>query len=601
MQDTPNQPDKILYKVSTMLEDYSTNEVEIVEGLDFNAFNNFKTIEYYTSSQYLGGKYDELGREKPFRNIGNFRLSTAVKATEFDTKDIQLVTDEGGDYVGTMLLSRELHDWFKEVNFAQTINQMIYVRPKYGELMVKKVEKDGGLNIEIIDWRNIVVDPSEPLKGMIIEKHYFRPHELYAKRGVWKYVDEALAEGCESHETKNVLEASNSSQDDKVKVYEVYGYFEPSDLGLEGEDYKLYKVIMTDNYIMYSKEIKEVPYKSLSWEKVAGRLGRGIIEDGFEAQVWTNDAVMKERDMMEISSKIFWKTTDDKVEDNALIGLDNGSIIHLQDGKDFVQVNAVPSSLPQLQSIMQAWDDQYQKVSSSFDSVTGDNMPSRTPFRTTAVLNQAGTSMFNFRRQEFGIFITEIIYDWVLPHLIKKISKAHILASNFSADELKMIDEGFANFEANSMIKERALTGKTAEEIITPQPMIDEMKAKVLGEVGKTKSRRFISIPEGYFSNIKAKVDIITTGENIEKGAMLESLNNIFVAYAQNAQAVQADPVLSKLFERIVDLSGIGISPQELKYDSSKNQQALPGQGNLGGTQGVLPAMPGQASAPVGV
>ena len=594
------QSPKILSKVQEQIEGYSDNEVEIVEGLKFNAFNNFKTIEYYTSSQYLGGKYDQLGREKPFRNVVNFRLNTAVKATEFDTKDIQLITDEGGDYVATMLLSRELHDWFKEQNFAQTINQMIYVRPKYGELMVKKVEKDGELKVDIVDWRNIVVDPSEPLKGMITELHYFRPYELYSKRSTWKYVDDVLAEANETHERKNVMEASNDSNSDLIKVYEVYGYFEPEDVGKEGEDYKLYKVIMSDKYIMYSEEISELPYKTLSWEKVYGRLGRGIIEDGFESQIWTNDAVLKERDMMEIASKIFWKTTDEKVEDNALIGLDNGSIIHLQDGKDFVQVNAVPSSLPQIQSIIQAWDDQYQKVSSTFDSVTGDNLPSRTPFRTAAVLNQAGSSMFNFRRQEFGIFIQEIIYDWVLPYLIKKIDKAHILASNFSGDELKMIDEGFANFEANAMIKNRALTGKTAEEITTPQFMIDEMKAKLTGEIGKTKSRRFIDIPEGYFKNIKAKVDIITTGENVDKAAMFESLNNIFIAYAQNAEQVRQDPVLSKLFERIVDLSGVGISPQELKYES-KNQSPLPGQGNTPGTEGVLPGMPGQTGAPAGV
>ena len=72
-------------------------------------------------------------------------------------------------------------------------------------------------------------------------------------------------------------------------------------------------------------------------------------------------------------------------------------------------------------------------------------------------------------------------------------------------------------------------------------------------------------------------------------------------AYAQNAEGVRNDPVLSKLFERIVDLSGVGISPQELKYESSTNQPTVPGPSNTGGPQGVLPAMPGQTGAPTGV
>lgn len=589
---------KILSKVQEQLEGYSTDERELVDGLSYNAFDTFKTIEYYTSSRYLGGSRDSLGRDKPFHNIVNFRVNTAVKATEFDTKDIQLLTDEGGDPVATMFLSRELHDWFKETNFAKTINQMIYIRPKYGEVMVKKVEKNGELKIEVIDWKNIVVDAADPFNSTIVELHYFKPHQLAKKRGVWDYVDEVIEE-CAHKDSTNAMGAVNETHDDTIKIYEVYGYFEPEWLGLEGEDYRLYKVIMNDNYVLYSKEIKEMPYKSLPWEEIKGRLGRGIVEDGFESQVWTNDAVLKERDILEIASKVFWKTTDDRVEDNAMIGIDNGSIIHLQDGKDFTQVNAVPTSLPQLQQVISRWDDQYQKVSSSFDSVTGESLPSRTPFRTTAVLNQAGLSMFNFRRQEFGIFITEILYDWILPYLAKKVNKAHILSSNFSTDELKMIDEGFANYMAFDYIKERVLSLKPEDAFDIDQEY-ELVKQQMMEHVMKTKIRRFIDIPDGFFDNLKYKVDIVTTGENVDKAAMFESLNNIFIAYAQNAQAVQADPVLSKLFERIVDLSGVGISPQELKYSQNvqqQNQSAIPGQGNTAGLEGVLSGIPGQTGA----
>lgn len=576
-----------------LVEGYPQDDREIVDGLFYNAYDTFKTIEYYTSSKYLGGQTDSLGRDKPFRNIVNFRVNTAVKATEFDTKDIQLVTDEDGDYVATMLLSRELHDWMKDQNMAKTINDMIYIRPKYGELCVKKIEKDGELKLKICDWRKLIVDPSDPDDGITIEQHTFQPHQLLKKN--WDYVEDIVRE---YEEGKNV----EGGEEDGIIVYEAVGYFKVSDVAESDDDsYKLYKVITCKGHLLYSKEIDSIPYKFLSWENVNGRLGRGVVEDGFEAQIWTNDAVIKERDVTEIASRVFFKTTDDKLEDNALIGIDNGSIIHLQDGKDFSLVNALPGSLPQLQAIMAQWDDQYQKVSSSFDSVTGENLPSRTPFRTAAVLNQAGSSMFALRRQEFGIFLTEILYDWVLPYLTKKITAEHILASNFSSEELAMIDEGFANYEANNFIKTRALNGPTPEDMITPQPMIDELKSKLLEGVQKTKSRRTIKIPKGYFENVKYKVDIITTGENIDKAAMFESLNNIFVAYAQNAEAVRNDPVLSKLFERIVDLSGVGISPQELKYNANQqiqpNSAALPGQGNTGGLEGVLPGLPGQAAA----
>lgn len=578
--------EKIISNIKGFVEDYPENDIEIVYGLKFNAYKNFKTIEYYTSSQYLDGNKDDLGRRIPFYNVLNYRVNTAVKATDFDTKDIQLVSSTG-DYTRVMLLNKEMRNWFKEVNFAKTINKMIYTRPKYGELMVKKVERNGELDVQVVDWRNVVIDPCDVLRGTITEIHYMKPHKLIEKKDVWNFVDEAL-EGSTKERT-DALGSSSEASEDAVKIYECYGYFKESDVkDSEDDTYKLFKVIMTDDYILWHKEITELPYKTLSWEEVPGRIGRGVVEDGFEAQIWTNDAVVKERDIMEIASKVFWKTTDDSVEDNSLIGLDTGSIIHLQDGKDFVQVNAVPTSLPQISQVIQKWDEQYQRVSSSFDSVTGESMPSRTPFRTVAVLNEAGSSMFNLKREEFGIFITEIIYDWVLPHLSKKINKAHLLASEFTAEELQMIDDAFGNSYANQFLKEAVLRGE-----IVYQDEYEQISKLAKDLVRKTKNIRFLDIPEGYFKDLKVKVDIITTGENIDKAAMFESLNNIFIAYAQNAQAVKADPVLSKLFERIVDLSGVGISPSTLNYEQS-NTQTLSGQSNIAGTEGLPPLPTGQ-------
>lgn len=577
--------ENIISKTLGFVDGYEENDIEIVYGLKFNAYKNFKTIEYYTSSQYLEGNRDDLGRRLPFYNVLNYRVNTAVKATDFDTKDIQL-SSATGEYVRVMLLNKELKNWFKEVNFAKTINKMIYTRPKYGELMIKKIEKDGKLDIQVVDWRNVVIDPCDILGGTITEIHYMKPHKLLEKKGTWNYVEEAL-DGATS-ERKDALGSSSEASEEGIKIYETYGYFKDSDVtGSEDDTYKRFKVIMTDQYVLWYKEITELPYKTLAWEEVPGRIGRGVVEDGFEAQIWTNDAVVKERDIMEIASKVFWKTTDDSVEDNSLIGLDNGSIIHLQDGKDFVQVNAVPSSLPQINQIMQKWDEQYQRVSSSFDSVTGESMPSRTPFRTVAVLNEAGSSMFNLKREEFGIFMTEVIYDWVLPYLSKKINTAHILSSEFTADELRIIDESFGNSQANQFLKEAVIAGEVVsqEEYDTISGMAKEL-------VRQTKNVRFLEIPKDYFKDLKVKVDIVTTGENVDKAAMFESLNNIFIAYAQNAQAVKSDPVLSKLFERIVDLSGVGISPAELNYEQS-NTQTISGQSNSAGAEG-LPPLPSQ-------
>ena len=580
----------IIDYINGLVANYDEAKAERVEGNYFKPFEVIKTIEYYTDSRYLNGQTDSLGRDKPFYNIVNYRLNTAVKATPFDTKDIQLIPDGDENALRVSLLNKELHDWFKEVNYDKTINEQRYVRAKHGHVIVKKTEHEGKLNIETVDLRNVVVDPSS-LENTFVEIHYMTPSKLAKMRGKWDYIDEILSDPNKiSKKTVNAIGSETETSTDQIEIYEVYGEFPASEIYEDGDEYEysLYRLYTCGDYILDAREVKELPYKDLAWETVNGRsLGRGVVEDGFESQVWSNDAVIKERDMMEHASKIVFVTDDDEVEDNMLIDYDSGSIVHVNDGRKLTMLNNVPSSLPQIQAILNKWDSQYERTSSSFDSVTGATMPSRTPFRTVAMLQEAGNSMFKERLQEFGIWQKEIMYDWVLPYLIKKLKKEHMLVAEFSKDEFELYLDDFADHEVNMFLSEATIKKKLIlqEDL---EALKEEAKLKAL-------AKRVMRIPEGYYDDIKLKVDIVTTGENMDKQAMFESLNNLMITVSQNPQ-IMTDPALSKLFGKIIDLSGVGITLPEItsNLNVEQNQQALPGQGNASGAQGVLPSGVGQ-------
>jgi len=227
-------------------------------------------------------------------------------------------------------------------------------------------------------------------------------------------------------------------------------------IGKVGNVYKLF----------YSEELDESPYRHLSWRKEEGRdFGVGIIEDGFEAQVWTNDAMISEKNAMELAGKVIMKTNSKKAGSNILTDLDNGAIINLEDGKDITPINLMPTALPKYAELIQRWDNQYERVSSTFNAITGEQMPSGTPYRQTAILNQEAGSLFDQRREEAGIFLSDIYMDWVLPHLIKKLNKEHILTSEWSNEELAIIDKGFANFNSAQAVIEKLLK----DEEVTPE------------------------------------------------------------------------------------------------------------------------------------
>jgi len=141
---------------------------------------------------------------------------------------------------------------------------------------------------------------------------------------------------------------------------------------------------------------------------------------------------MKEQNIMEIAARtVFW-TDSETVENNVLQDMETGDILRVKQGETMQVLNSTPSSLPQLDNIRAKWDEQYSRATSTFEAVTGETMPSGTPFRALAIQNQESTAMFQYRMEEAGIFWRMIFTDWIVPHLKSKLSREHILASDYT-------------------------------------------------------------------------------------------------------------------------------------------------------------------------
>ena len=220
------------------------------------------------------------------------------------------------------------------------------------------------------------------------------------------------------------------------------------------------------------------------------------------------------------------------------------------------------------------------KTTSAYSAQRGETPPSGTPFRLQATMLQQSNSVFKLLQQDLGIFITEIFEDWIMPYLGTKLNEEHILAYEFSPEELKEIDAKFSVNFANQRMKEEILSGNfpTWEEYQTLIDNADEF-------IKTTKTQRFINIPKGFYKNLEAKVTVNVTGEQRNKAATLESLNNILITYASNPN-LSNDPVASQLLMKIVELSGAGISPisisgaitQKTKETANMPMEATQGQ-----------------------
>lgn len=577
---------KLFAEVQGIVGGYPNLEIEITKGLKFNLSETLRTITFYSNSKYLGGQKDELGRDKPFNNINIFRVNVAYRATDLDLKDIQIVADDITDtenQIKAMILSKEAYKWGKNNGLSEFLNDLGYTRAKYGDVLVKKsINDDKDIELSVCAWKNMTVDPTNIDDSIIIEKHYFKAHELAEKQDVWDNVID-------------VLKLSKKTKED-IEVLEVHGKFpEAIDPESDSDDEytyvgKKYLIAMVGNemFLLYSETEDESPYRHLSWRKEEGRdFGVGIIEDGFEAQVWTNDATIAEKNAMELAGKVILKTNSKKVGSNILTDADNGRIFELEDGKDITPINLMPTALPKYAELIQRWDNQYERVSSTFNAITGEQMPSGTPYRQTAILNQEAGSLFDQRREEAGIFISEIYMDWILPYLIKKLNKEHILTAEWSGEELQIIDEGFSNYRKGRKLVEAVLNRQEVS-----QEMLDQEGSAYANEVKNLKNVRSIPIPKDYFKDFECSVSVVITNEMRNKSAILESLSNILAQVGSNPAMLQ-DPILSKIFGSIIEISGVPISPSALIRPQQQAQQAMQ-QGQAQNPQALAALMAGQ-------
>lgn len=574
----------IKQELEIILNNYNKT-IDRVEGLPFSQKKLIKTIEFYTDSKYLNGNKDELGREKPFYNILNGICDVENAAKDLDTKDINIISDDPNHYLEAWLLSKDIQVWMKKVNFGKTLNDIRDTDTRYGSVLAKKVikRKDNSekiLEIELPEWKNIITDQIDIIKGVKIEIHYITAGEL-VEMTEWKNIDKVLEK----------LNKGGSSK--RVPIYEITGKFpkcvyKQVYAEIYGEVYKqtkkdettysnqLYYIAgqpiesgkgeFVDGLVnLYCEDEVENVYKYKARKKRAGRaFGVGVMEEGEEAQVWTNDTVLKQYRAMEYTTKVIGQSASKKLKGrNLLTETDDGIILEHEDGKPITSLQLLPAGgLQQYNNLILQWNSQLEKTTSAYAAQRGENPPSGTPYRLQATIINQSNSVFVNLLEDLGIFVGELFNDWIMPFLASELNQEHILAYEFSAEELKEIDKNFAIKNANNKTIEMILQGK-----IVTQEDYDGFLQNADTFIKQTKGHRFIQIPKNFYKNLKAKVTVNITGEQKNKAAIMESLNSVLITYGNLLKMgidLSKDPIMSLLLNEIIEQSGAGISPSQI-------------------------------------
>ena len=510
-------------------------------------------IGLYLNSKFKTGDKDSGGLKKHFYNISNFRCAVGSKATDIDTKDVKLIAEEGQSYYPAWFLEKELKLWFKEKRFGQFINKIIYSLPKYGTVVVKIVQDEPIL----VRLTNLFSDPTaESLEqsGFVIERHLYTPQELRKKN--WENIEEVITDW---RNKKGKL--SKKKEDRFIEVWERYGEAKNEWLDKNGDGYTEAMFVIYHGaqkgrgVVLHKTKLDKFPYKEVHWERAEGRwLGKGVMEIMFENQIRENELVNLKAQGLRWTSLHLFQSRDDLINRNLLVDTVNGEVLRVR--SEITPVAMEERNLAAYSQEEMRWDMNSDQKTFSYDVIRGQRAPAGTPLGSSVLQTQMAGGYFKMKQQDVGMFLKDLLLNIIIPDFKRKNNSEHIL--NFMGDETEL--EKLDDLVIGTKVREKMFTflgGKKKIPSATYMNLVKRIEEERLNKL----DQRYVKIPKTFYNNIKYKVDVVITGEEVDLGAKIATLQSVLAIIGSNPTILQ-DPRTRRVFNQLLDYAGV--SPLEM-------------------------------------
>lgn len=545
-----------------------------LNGWSWSMKDHIKTSFYYQHGRLLNGNDEDT----PVKNITRPILNLQMRAEDIDVKDIVLYVDDP-DYYHLSFLVKKYHDdvFVVENDIDEFIDEVKESKVVYGGGLAKKMNR---AKPEVIPLESIAFcDQSNMLGAPICFKHNYNPDELKMKEedgwgkesnGANITIDEliTLAEYSKVLDKQTGLPIPSTTK--SVEVYEVHGTLPNAYLNDSHEFNKFtYQIQIVAFYqksdgkrqgcTLFRMKQKEGNLKLLLRDKIYSRaLGYGGAEELFEPQVWTNYSVIRQKDLLDATSKVIIKTTDPTLaakHPTGLKELDNLEIIEVQQGSELAQVDTTPRSMILFDKFEQGMKDHAQLTGGATDALLGETPSSGTPFKLQDLITAEGKGLHDYRRKKFAKFLEQIYMDWIIPYIQDEVVKGTKFLSELSMEEMQYVGDCVVRNETKKYVIEKVLNG----EVVEAQE-IEAFKQKTREEFARGGNKKFIEILKGEFTRKPLRVKVNIKGAQRDLAKQTDKLVNIFrmiIANPEGFQSLMQNPSMSKVFNEILEYSNL--------------------------------------------
>ena len=571
---------------------YENDTIPLFDGYDYSQYDTLNQENHYWVDSYVDDNaYDDVIGNYPFDNISKYRVLLEARATDFDTKHVEVDPIDGSKeaVVSAMVATKALNMHLHDIKFGEFMNKCATTRAKHGGVIASA----DGDKIVVDDWQNMITDQSDIMAGVRIKRYYMTPSEIKVMEGTWDNVDDAIkaAQDFKDKDVANTSDNQAKTQGDTIEVFVIMGDMKTSYLKEaqaikddkeynteDDEDYKYTNVRIIvcgadwededseeeNGIILYAEE----ETKPLQWyiarNAITGRgKGESVIESLFEHQKWHNFTKTEELRMVAVAGKKLYWTDDPDILANIFDeGVDHGTVLRVSQGKTLQELNQYPTGTPVYQNIRAELDASADKITSSFGAVIGEEAKSGTPFRAQKLQDLRGGEQFDQYREEMGFFYQAIIEEKCLPDALKKAASNENIYTTFNPKELQLIDEVIVEDAVLEQLVEMTMKG----QVVAPE-MVVLLRDATRKKLHKGGNKRTLKGVKEFIKNAGDKVTIHTTDETRNKATLYESYSGLLGLLSPE------DPRFNAVVDKV--LNALGLPEEELKLyaDQAAHQQ----------------------------
>lgn len=572
--------------------DYTSGSNTISRYVVISMIETLDRIDAYLNSKHTTGETDSLGREKPFFNIVTAAVNIWYRATDIDRKNIMIRAGKMKDMIGSFLATVHLQDWMRRSRFGYFLNDWGRTLARYGSSVVKFVEQGDSMIAIVVPWNRLIVDPVDFDGAPVIEIIELTEAQLRRRVRTHGYDRDLVEKLCLARASRKTVGGdAKDNKADYIKLYEVHGEFERSEITGKNSDKDIYTQQMHvityvatkeegkfDDYTLVKGNETKNPYMLTHLIKEDGQtLSIGAVQHLFEAQWMMNHTVKGIKDQLDLASKLVFQTADGNfVNMNVLDNIENGDIlVHAKDAP-LTQLQNNSHDIASLQNFGNQWKALSNEIVGISESMKGETAPSGTPWRQIDALLQESHSLFELMTENKGLHIEDMLREYIIPHLKKKMDTTKEVSATLESYDINRIDsmyiKNFALKHANKEIIRRILNDEnpTPEE---QQSIISEHETNLRSGLSSMGNHRFFAPDDvgdktwkEVFKDLEWDVEVDITGEASTAKDDLTTLSTVFQTIADPAkQAVLNTPAGKLLFNKILMKAG-GVSPLEIAF-----------------------------------